>query len=477
VPNKTDKRLGGMLISVGKKIFDFFSSVKLAVILIASIGSFLAYGTFYESSHGTQMAQKLVYHGWLASLLMGLLIINLACAALDRFPWKKHHIGFVVTHLGIITMLIGAFLTQQKGLDGSVYIGINEKTKRFMTSDTELRVYQSLDEKPYVLLVNQAVDFDKKVPGTFSGSQRSNYEYKLVDNDILKVIQYIPFAAKEIKVGPSLDQKALPALKFKLSNPNVSVEEWVGLNEKLPPFFDFGPALVTFIKGPLVLPPQAKNQFVIYQEKPNEKLKYAVFSSKQKTPTQKGILENKKVIQTGWMNLVFEVEELFLNSEVDINYNSKNFEDPQTAPVIQLQIGDHKSWFELDSPHLIKGEKSSYFVSFVHKRFDLGFDLELKKFKMGHYQGSTLPSSYESTVAVNNEPALHTVSMNEPLKYKGLTLYQSSFENNDRGEPIASIFSVNYDPGRFVKYLGAIMMVSGIITMFYLKPRWSRIKK
>ena len=46
--------------------------------------------------------------------------------------------------------------------------------------------------------------------------------------------------------------------------------------------------------------------------------------------------------------------------------------------------------------------------------------------------------------------------MNEPLYFQNYTLYQSSYETNERGEPITSVFSVNYDPGRSIKYFGAI---------------------
>ena len=67
--------------------------------------------------------------------------------------------------------------------------------------------------------------------------------------------------------------------------------------------------------------------------------------------------------------------------------------------------------------------------------------------------------------------------MNEPLTFHNYTLYQSSYETNDRGEPIASVFSVNYDPGRSIKYTGAVCICLGIAIMFYLKPRWTRKKR
>lgn len=460
-------------VAVFKKIFNFFSSIKLAVIILVSLSIFLSYGTFYESANGTQMAQKLVYHSWFSVLLMALLVLNLACAVIDRYPWKKHHTGFIITHAGIIIMIFGSFITQQKGLDGSIYLPVNEKAKHFIINETELRVYQSLDDKPFVLLVNEKVDFDKRNP------TKKEYRYKLVDSDILKITQYYPFAKKNASILESSNKEDQAALRFKISNENVSVEEWIGLASKLPPFYDFGPALVTFVKGPLIIPPQQKNQIILYQEKINGPVKYAIFSSRQKAPTKKGVITKNMKINTGWMNLVFEVKDFYLNALVDIKYIPLTHDEPMTTPVMLAEIGNNKSWFELDSPHLIKGEQSSYFVSFIRKRYELGFEMQLKKFKMGTYEGSQMPSSYESTVSIikDQQPVEeHLISMNEPLKKNGLTLYQSSFENNERGEPVASILSVNYDPGRFIKYFGAILMVCGITTMFYIKPKWTRKK-
>jgi hypothetical protein len=77
-------------------------------------------------------------------------------------------------------------------------------------------------------------------------------------------------------------------------------------------------------------------------------------------------------------------------------------------------------------------------------------------------------STYQSLVDVEGLGEKE-ISMNEPLKYKGYTFYQASFqEDPGSGRPMASILSVNYDPGRYLKYFGAIMIVLGSILMFYL---------
>ena len=100
-------------------------------------------------------------------------------------------------------------------------------------------------------------------------------------------------------------------------------------------------------------------------------------------------------------------------------------------------------------------------------------DLTLGPVEVKHYQGTSKAASYESVVAVDGLGE-HLISMNEPLKMNGLLFYQSSFEDGPNG-PTASIFAVNYDPGRWLKYLGSLIMSLGIILLFYFKKYYIKM--
>ena len=447
--------------------FDFFSSLKLAVILIISLATILAVGTFYESEYGTPAAQRVIYHSWFTSLEMVLLIINLTCAAIDRWPWRKHHIGFVVTHAGLITLIMGSFITQQKGIDGNMALGINEATDNFFVADTELHIYQSLDSRPFALLYQGPVDFDRKPP------RGDRYTYKLADDDVLRVVDYVEKGVRVVDVKKSEDHTKAPAVKFSLQNDRVNVSEWLGTGSQIPPFYDLGPAVVSYIQGPLPPSPQPQNKIVIYMAK--NQPQFAIYSSRKLTPQLEGAVEIKKPYATGWMNLQFKVDEFFEHADTTVSYTEGEMETPNAVPAIKLKIGDRTRWFEEDSPAELRGDKTSYFISFTKRKFELGFILNLKKFKMSTYGGSNLPQSYESTVSIDNGQE-HVISMNEPFKFKGYTIYQTSYETNEKGEPTTSIFSVNYDPGRPVKYAGALCIVFGIGIMFYWKPKYTRKK-
>ena len=95
---------------------------------------------------------------------------------------------------------------------------------------------------------------------------------------------------------------------------------------------------------------------------------------------------------------------------------------------------------------------------------------------MGRYQGTMRAASYASDVQIPNVLEAH-ISMNNPLKHGGYTFYQASFQENDMGQATTSILSVNYDPGRWIKYLGSLLIVLGSILMFYFKQMIMRSSK
>src|SRR5437868_15343742 len=101
-------------------IFRFFASLKLAVVLLAVLIIASIAGTIYESSFDAKIARAYVYGAPWFNLWLLLLGANLACSALSRWPWRKHHLAFLITHLGIITLLIGSLIGRIWGVEGTI---------------------------------------------------------------------------------------------------------------------------------------------------------------------------------------------------------------------------------------------------------------------------------------------------------------------------------------------------------------------
>ncbi len=101
-------------------LFRFFASLKLAVVLLAVLIIGAITGTIYESSFDAKVARAYVYGAPWFNLWLVFLATNLTVSALSRWPWKKHHIAFLVTHLGIITLLTGSLIGRIWGIEGTI---------------------------------------------------------------------------------------------------------------------------------------------------------------------------------------------------------------------------------------------------------------------------------------------------------------------------------------------------------------------
>ncbi len=136
-------------------LFRFFASVKLAIPLLAGLMASLAAGTFVESWHGADAAKIVVYDSAWFSALMVLLSINLAVSAFSRWPWKKKHIGFVITHLGIIVILAGSLATQKTMIDGQMAMAEGETESRITLQKPLLYIYSPADQMDWLFFLDK----------------------------------------------------------------------------------------------------------------------------------------------------------------------------------------------------------------------------------------------------------------------------------------------------------------------------------
>src|SRR5580704_14634291 len=101
-------------------IYRFLASLKLAVISIATLATTLAYATVFESKYGGGAAQDWIYRSPGFAILLAFLGMNILCAALIRYPWKRRQTGFVVTHAGLLILLAGSYYSVRTADEGQV---------------------------------------------------------------------------------------------------------------------------------------------------------------------------------------------------------------------------------------------------------------------------------------------------------------------------------------------------------------------
>jgi len=123
-------------------VFEFFASLKLAVVLLAVLIIAAIAGTLYESSFDAKVARAYVYGAPWFNLWLVLLGANLTVSALSRWPWRKHHLAFLITHLGIITLLIGSLIGRIWGVEGTITLFKGDPpTNRLLVDQRQLRVH------------------------------------------------------------------------------------------------------------------------------------------------------------------------------------------------------------------------------------------------------------------------------------------------------------------------------------------------
>lgn len=546
------------------------------MILLVSLAAILATATFYESLYDTKTAQYLVYRSPLFALFLTVLGVNLTCSAAIRYPWKKAQTGFVITHLGIIIILLGSLLTMYKGVDGSLALEEGETSARIM-----------IDEP--VLYFGRDLKTLKEIPAEYRWSPpkpgETEYRYSLEGDDTLVALidDYYHHAKSESLYVPS--EVGMPAVELRLSNENVDQKLWLtpALGQ-----VDLGPATLSFTRLPdakaietfkagvskgsrgvvqLLLEdnPQVidldkltpgrafplefqgatielvrylphatveNNQLVSKSPEPHNPAveivlrkgessqKWLLFSllpelnsrvgssgeefqtrliyNREEKPAARTFelgltadnvllyrvdgksaqeIQPGQRVPTGWMNLQAELVSYHpiakkekLVTEV---FPKKGKEDKAPGPAIRLTLQGAGAfeplWLERgEIRKVLDDQGKDVYIGYGYKTVALPFDLKLTDFRVGFDPGTQTAATYESDVMV--EEQLHTIAMNEPLEKDGFKVFQASFSKSAGGKDI-SVFSVANDPGIGLKYLGSILLVLGIIIMFYFKPK------
>lgn len=118
--------------------------------------------------------------------------------------------------------------------------------------------------------------------------------------------------------------------------------------------------------------------------------------------------------------------------------------------------------------HIREGETSDQLTIRTSKSttyHTLPFEIELIKFNLHRYPGSSSPSSYESElrVHVDGRTFEKKVFMNNVLDVKGYRFFQASYDRDEKG----TILSVNRDVfGRNITYTGYAMLLIGFVFCF-----------
>jgi hypothetical protein len=231
-------------VNFAVSVFKFFASLRFALFLLCLLGLVFALGTFVESGYSTETAKLLVYRSPWLSLLLILLALNVAASALDRLPWKKKHVGFVVTHAGIVVILAGSLLTRAYGVEGQLAIEEGKTEGRIVLDEAVVQVFSGKD----VPLASYPV---RRRPFAWKGRERLGTEPNLW------LLHYYPKSSRRETVEEALNGPA--ALRVHLESSFLKMDQWLVLEDPERSVIPLGPADLRFTRDKIV-PPQAASE-------------------------------------------------------------------------------------------------------------------------------------------------------------------------------------------------------------------------
>ncbi len=224
------------------RVFEFFASLQLAVVLLSVLIVAAIAGTIYESSFDANVARAYVYGAPWFNLWLVLLAANLTVSALSRWPWRKHHLAFLITHLGIITLLAGSLVGRIWGTEGTITLFRGEPpTNRLLVNEHQLRVHDTDG-----IVKGFPAEFLHHPPT----AQRPRNLGVLASGARLSVIDYAP--AIEGKLNPRpLKEGGVPALHFTIQTAmmNQHLESWLLADNPQHGAFSMGLANIELKRG------------------------------------------------------------------------------------------------------------------------------------------------------------------------------------------------------------------------------------
>jgi hypothetical protein len=464
-------------------------SLKFAVVVMVILTTAMVAATFIESLYDFQTALFYVYRTWWFYATLGALGTLIFCVAMSRLPWQKKHIPFLMAHLGILLLLYGSWLTDRFGVDGmlSVDEGLSESAVE-------------INEPLLVLADGQNVE-TVKIPWL---PPEEKFKPISIPRHGITVDQWITHAESNIAFLPSnagIDAK--PALKVKVSGGpgappfmRMGQEFWLWSGDPTWSDVQAGGARLMMTSAsaePVFKPSQPTIAFRIDRTNAQGSyvLRYQVQTSEGKKSKGEFKFSDSKelvgrVIETGWkFEAKVTIQEVIPQAMSDVKYVPSRIQygSQTNPPAIRLRATSTDPAREGATIWLGQGERAVFesqgkniSIGFFPRRVMLPFGILLHRFEIERYEGTMNPKEFSSVVSIsggkpegqNQPPQNVKISMNEPLKWGGYTFYQSSYVDA-QPRPITSVFSVNQDPGRWLKYLGSLLIVLGTILLFAVK--------
>jgi hypothetical protein len=458
----------------GGRVLGFLSSLRLAVVTMVTLASVCGYATFYEMHNGTPAAQRDIYQTPWFAFILGVLAVNVFSVMVSRYPWTRHHTGFLIAHVGILLVLAGSVVSLYRGLDSNMALYEGE------TSDRVALLEKAVQVSVPGLGVSGTfpVAFEKKAPAP--GREK---RFPVGGDVVLVADEYCPHVSVTEAFEPAA--AGAPAFHFLLQAPMATQERWLVADDPQRSHLDLGMVSFGFRAAAsdeqakeLLVQPEGANH-LSFVAAPHGKLLFAAADASGAVTT--GVVEPGQPVPTGWPAMGVTMDRFLPQARLarTVKPETPPAKEERRQPAVRLHLEGPKGRSEpewvLWGEHVrVPYGDGTASLAYRSPEAALPFKVTLLKFNNEPYPGSRMASTFESTVRVEDPEKGNfesLISMNHPLHHRGYIFFQSSFVE---GRPMMSIFSVARAPGLPLVYLGTTLIGVGIIWMFYVKPWLAR---
>jgi hypothetical protein len=398
-----------------KRAFSVLSSLRLTVWLLALGIVLVFFGTLGQVTDGLYDAQERYFKSWFTTwrpgvgswfvlplpggyLLGTALLANLLAAHAVRFKFTWRKSGILLTHLGIILLLLGQLATDMFAVES--YQRLTEgQTKSYSEShrDVELAVT----------------------------------EVRAGDRD-----RVVVFPEALVAAGGELRHPELPfALRVRDYAPNADLQP-------RGPRGDGEPQATRGLAERFILKPLPRETAM---DKRN--LPFAVLEPVPADGPAPGT----------WLVTPYASDEAIVSG---LRRSFRQQLGPElTDPLVRT----------LAAPQEFSVGDRRFRLALRPQRLYTAHALHLLDFKHDKYIGTEKPKDFRSRVRVENPVAGETretdIYMNQPLRYAGLTYYQSSFDPTDAR---VTILQVVRNPSWLTPYAGCVLVGGGLLVQFLI---------
>ncbi|WP_235835853.1 cytochrome c biogenesis protein CcsA [Cognatitamlana onchidii] len=458
------------------RLFKFFSSPILAVVLLFVFGLAMALATFIENDFGTTTAWKLIYDAWWFEMVMlGLGI----CFIMNIYKYKLWRIekwALLTFHLAFIVILLGAGITRYASYGGIMRIREGAASNLIISDQNYLHVH--LSDGHTAKTIRKKIEF----------SPISNNYFEIVDEFKGKTVsiaydEFIADAVPEIKDDVE-NGKAMIQMVVSAGNGRETVFlergeiEAIGAHQHKIGFDVESEGVINIMENNgvfSILSPRNLSTFVMATETAGTIKKDSVHRMELRTLYRDG--------DASFVPLSYHP-----NAEIQLVSISEkpkdNDEQKDDALLVNVSIDKQLKPIKLlyregflPTKHEVDFDDIKVTISYGSEPITTPFSIHLDDFQLKRYPGSTSPSAYASEVKVldGDITTPHRIFMNNVLDYKGYRFFQASYDTDELG----TVLAVNHDAlGTNITYVGYFLMMIGMFfTLFGKSSRFTLINK